>query len=161
MATRPLSSSVQKRESVSPFLDPTTKPLKLVSTKIFSITKVAILETQSDSRNLIWSDVPSSLPTIRRGGTPSATETRMVPVTLAIDTEGVPITASTRVRSSAYLLSRDRASSSVIFMACNRGEVGLCRLLLLCLNLRPACFLSSRHLPATRGRDYVLSFLAD
>ena len=45
------------------------------------------------------------------------TETRIVPVTLAIDTEGVPKTARTGVRSSPYLLSRDSASSKVIFTA--------------------------------------------
>jgi hypothetical protein len=47
-------------------------------------------------------------------------ETRIVPVTLATDTEGVTKTASTDVRSSAYLLSRDSTSSSVTLMAWNR-----------------------------------------
>jgi hypothetical protein len=41
----------------------------------------------------------------------------MVPVTLASDTEGVTKAARTGVRSSAYLLSRDSASSSVTFIA--------------------------------------------
>jgi len=45
-------------------------------------------------------------------------ETRIVPTTLAIDTDGVPRTARTGVRSSTYLLSRDNASSNVTFMAC-------------------------------------------
>src|SRR5208283_2784547 len=44
-------------------------------------------------------------------------EIRIVPVTLATDTDGVTKTARTGVRSSAYFLSRDTASSSVIFMA--------------------------------------------
>src|SRR5258708_39712522 len=79
-------------------------------------------KTQSDNRNLMWSDVPSSLPTIRCGGTRSPMETRIVPVTLATDTEGVTKVASTGVRSSAYLLSRDSASSSVTFIGCESRQ---------------------------------------
>ena len=45
-------------------------------------------------------------------------ETRIAPVTLATDTEGVTKAASTGVRSSMYLLNKDNASSSVTFMAC-------------------------------------------
>ena len=41
-----------------------------------------------------------------------------MPITLATDTEAVPRTARTGVRSTAYLLSRDSTSSSVAFMAC-------------------------------------------
>jgi hypothetical protein len=47
-------------------------------------------------------------------------ETRIVPVTLATDPEGVTKTASTDVRSSTYLLSKDSTSSSVIFTDWNR-----------------------------------------
>ena len=45
-------------------------------------------------------------------------EIRIVPVTLATDTDGVTKTASTGVCSSTYLLSKDNASSNVTFMAC-------------------------------------------
>ncbi len=41
-----------------------------------------------------------------------------MPITLATDTEAVPRTARTGVRSTAYLLSRDSTSSSVAFMVC-------------------------------------------
>ena len=43
-------------------------------------------------------------------------EIRIVPVTLATDTDGVTKTARTGVRSATYLLSRDSASSKVIFI---------------------------------------------
>ena len=67
--------------------------------------------------------------------------TRIAPVTLATDTEGVTKAASTGVRSSAYFRSTDSASSSVIFMACGiasgysqQAPLALSNLLPLCAN---------------------------
>ena len=107
---------ISKRDSVSPLLDATTrKPSNLCALKssVVASRKSPYSKLQSESRNLIWSDAPSSFPTIRCGATPSTTQTRIIPATLATDTEGVTKTASTGARSSAYLFSRDSASSGV------------------------------------------------
>ena len=116
-------------------------------------------KTQSANRNLIWSDSLSSFPTIRCGGTPSTMQTRIVPVTLATDTEGVTKAASTGVRSSAYFLNKDSASSKVIFTGLwNQLGVTL-GLFLLRLHLGPSRTLCGCDSPAPCCGDPSLWFL--
>src|SRR5258708_31117325 len=64
-------------------------------------------KTQSDNRNLMWSDVPSSLPTIRCGGTPSPMEKPNFPFSLATDNPGGTKKANKRGPSPAYFLCPD------------------------------------------------------
>jgi hypothetical protein len=95
---------------------------------------------------------------MRCGITPSANGDANHPVTLATGTDGVTKTASTGVRSSTYLLSRDTASSSVTFMVYGFvwifSGADLCSLLLLRPNLLPSRFLKCRKFPAGGwGRD--------
>ena len=106
---------------MSPLLNPTTRnPSNLSAPKSSVVTsrKSPYSKLQSESRNLIWSDAPSSFPTMRCGGAPSATEMRIVPGHSGGPTPRELQKQQVRgVRSSTYLPSKDNAYSSVIFMA--------------------------------------------